>query len=1265
VAPVGDTWLRAIRTNLAMRNPYAPTAGLINLWDTDYFHSSKWGAYLSACVLFYQITGADPRQFGAAEQAAAGLGIPGGDAIILQQLAYDQVQAAPNLAPANNPQPAVTSFTLVNATTDQDIQALTNGATLNLATLPSRSLNVRANTNPGTVGSVVFSLSGAINQSQTESIAPYALYSDSGGDYNPWTPVVGSYSLLARPYSGGSGTGTAGTALSVQFSVIDQSTATQYTLSTATTGSGAVSKSPDQPTYNSGSIVVLTATPAAGYAFSGWSGSATGSTNPLNVAMSASKTISATFVAIPQYSLTVTTAGNGTVSKSPDQPTYNSGSSVVLTATPAAGYRFSAWSGSATGSTNPLTVTMSASKTITATFVPTNQYTLAITTVGNGTVTKSPDQLSYTNNTSVSMTAVPAAGYRFSAWSGSSTGSTNPRSITMNGNKAVTATFVQLTQYTLTVNTPVNGTVTKSPNQPTYDTGSIVVLTATPAAGYAFSGWSGSATGSTNPLNVAMSANKTISATFTAVPQYSLTVTTAGNGTVSKTPDQPTYNSGSSVVLTAAPAAGSTFSGWGGSAAGSANPLTVTMSTSKTITATFAAVQVQYLLTVNSTGNGTVTKTPDQPAYDNGSVVTLTAIPAAGYRFSGWNGAATGTTNPLNVTMSADQTIAATFVAVPQYILTVSPPVNGTVSKSPDQPVYDSGSSVVLTATPAAGYTFSGWSGSATGASNPLTVTMSADQTIEANFVAAPPQYTLTTTSSGNGTVSKSPDQPSYTSGSVVGLTATPAAGYTFSGWSGSATGSGNPLSVTMDGSKTIAATFAALPPVQYQLAVTTTGSGTVSKSPDQPAYDSGSSVVLTATPAAGYTFSGWSGSAAGSANPLSVNMSADKTITATFTAIPQYLLTVTTSGSGTVSKSPDQPGYDSGSSVVLTATPAAGYTFSGWSGSATGSANPLTVTMSTSKTITATFAAVPPQYTLAVNTTGNGTVAKNPNQATYTSGSVVTLTASPAAGNSFSGWSGSATGSSNPLSVTMSANKTITATFAALPAGQSVSSFTLMNADTDQDIQPLTSGATLNLATLPSRNLSVRANTNPAPVGSVVFRLDGPVAWDQTETTPPYALFSDGGGDYYSTTLRTGFYALRATPYTGGGGSGTAGTVLSINFTIIDQAARTVAAVMATTHATEVLPVPARTLPGQAYPNPSPTGRFTIQLPMEVRGEVAYTLESAIGVKLAAGTLQVGQPTSVLALDFSRQMTVEGLYYLRLAGYGLEKPLRLMRSKD
>src|SRR5258705_6579692 len=145
--------------------------------------------------------------------------------------------------------------------------------------------------------------------------------------------------------------------------------------------------------------------------------------------MDADKNITATF-AINQYTLMVTSIGNGNVTKNPDQPLYDHGTDVELTANPNPGYHFVAWSGDASGNTNPLTVTMNSNKDITATFAI-NQYTLAVTIVGSGTVTKSPNQALYDHGTPVQLTANPSVGWHFVGWSGDASGNTNPLTVTM------------------------------------------------------------------------------------------------------------------------------------------------------------------------------------------------------------------------------------------------------------------------------------------------------------------------------------------------------------------------------------------------------------------------------------------------------------------------------------------------------------------------------------------------------------------------------------------------------------------------------------------------------------------------------------------------------------------------------------------------------------------------------------------------------------------------------------------------------------------
>ncbi len=483
------------------------------------------------------------------------------------------------------------------------------------------------------------------------------------------------------------------------------------------------------------------------------------------------------------------------------------------------------------------------------------------------------------------MTATPATGYHFTSWSGDLTGSTNPATVTMNANKNITANFA-INTYTLTVNA-TNGTVTKNPNQATYDSNSTVQLTATPATGYHFTSWSGDLTGSTNPATVTMNANKTITANF-AINTYTLVVN-AANGTVAKNPNLATYDSNSTVQLTAVPSTGYHFTSWSGDLTGSTNPATVTMNANKNITANFAINT--YTLTVNAT-NGTVTKNPNQATYDSAVVVQLTATPATGYQFIGWSGDLSGSANPVTVIMNANKTITANF-AMKAFTLTVNA-ANGTVAKNPNQATYDSNSTVQLTATSATGYHFTSWSGDLTGSTNPATVTMDANKNITANFAIN--TYTLTINAT-NGTVTKNPDQATYDSAAVVQLTATPATGYQFLGWSGDLSGSANPVTVIMNANKTITANFAMK---AFTLTVNA-ANGTVAKNPNLAAYDSNSTVQLTAIPTTGYHFTSWSGDLTGSTNPATVTMDANKNITANF-AINTYTLTVNATN-GTVDK--------------------------------------------------------------------------------------------------------------------------------------------------------------------------------------------------------------------------------------------------------------------------------------------------------------------------------------------------------------------------
>jgi hypothetical protein len=145
-------------------------------------------------------------------------------------------------------------------------------------------------------------------------------------------------------------------------------------------------------------------------------------------------------VILREYSLGVTLDGQGSVVKNPNQATYTYGTVVQLTATADTGWTFSSWGGDLSGSANPASITMNGNRSVTAYFTQ-NQCTLTVTLDGSGSVTKNPDLASYAYGTVVTLNAVPATGWVFSSWSGGLSGSQNPKTITMNGNKSVTAHF--------------------------------------------------------------------------------------------------------------------------------------------------------------------------------------------------------------------------------------------------------------------------------------------------------------------------------------------------------------------------------------------------------------------------------------------------------------------------------------------------------------------------------------------------------------------------------------------------------------------------------------------------------------------------------------------------------------------------------------------------------------------------------------------------------------------------------------------------------
>src|SRR3989339_417281 len=278
--------------------------------------------------------------------------------------------------------------------------------------------------------------------------------------------------------------------------------------------------------------------------------------------------------------------------------------------------------------------------------------------------------------------------------------------------------------------------------------------------------------------------------------------------------------------------------------------------------------------------------------------------------------------------LAANYVWSFTTAALPTYTVTLSsnPLLGGIVAQS-GTGTYSSGSSVTVTATPNAGFTFTSWKENGTvipAATASYTFTLSGNRILEANFTAvAPTQYTVTLSSnpllggivvqSGTGT---------YNSGSSVTVAATPNAGFTFTNWTENGTvipAATASYTFTLSGNRILEANFTAVAPTQYTVtlsanpllggAVTQSGTGT---------YNTGSNVTVRATPNAGFTFTNWTenGIAVSTNANYQFTIIQNRTLVANFTAAAsQYTVAIssnplvggTTSGGGSFNSGADR----------------------------------------------------------------------------------------------------------------------------------------------------------------------------------------------------------------------------------------------------------------------------------------------------------------------------------------------------------------------
>lgn len=568
--------------------------------------------------------------------------------------------------------------------------------------------------------------------------------------------------------------------------------------------------------------------------------------------------------------------------------------------------------------------------------------------------------------------------------------------------------------------------------------GTAVALTASAVAGSTFESWAVDCQGGDPRTTVVMDTSKTCVARFrlNTVESFLLSVVNGGGQVLSSGggilgPDHidcgatcaTIFPVGTDVLLAAENANGFGFLGWSGDCSGDAAQTTVTMDRRRTCGAEFRP----FTLTVASGPNGTVTSDP--PGLDCGSAcrytpragaVTLTALPDFGYELEAWGGDCAGSGRQATVIMDADKSCTASFRRIPGvFFLNMVVEGQGTATSDPVgiacppdcTNLYPAGAAVTLTATPQTGRTVLHWLDDCPAPGVPTNqVVMDSDKTCRVVFTDLPgfpvARFTL-------------PPGPPRVGQVVL--------------FDGSASCLLDPVTSACDpaGIRSFAWDFDAD-------GVFEASGGRAAASIAQYAFQAAGDQAVRLRVEGG---------------PTDAADDAVETIPVRDPAGPLHGLAVAKAGDGLGSTVTDPPGLigcdrscagagpvllEDGTTLTLAARAEPGSTFAGWSGpSCTSGASSIQVTMTGARNCTATF--LRSRFELSVTHNGNGRVTSSPVgidcgadcSEPYVPGTPVTLTATPDPGFVFSGWTGCDSATAGQCSVTMNADRPVSASFA------------------------------------------------------------------------------------------------------------------------------------------------------------------------------------------------------------------------------------------
>ena len=688
----------------------------------------------------------------------------------------------------------------------------------------------------------------------------------------------------------------------------------------------------------------------------------------------------------PLFTLTVEadTTGWGTVTGGGMYPL---GDTVTIEAIPNVGCEFLFWNDSITD--NPRDVVITQDSTFIAHF---GLVDYTITTSADpedfGTVTEGGI---YHYGDTITLEAIPNAGYVFEMWNDSVTD--NPRDIVVTQDSTFVAHFIPLGYTIETSIDPENaGTVTEGGM---YYYGDTLTLEAIPNVGFVFEMWNDSVTD--NPRDIVVTQDSSFIALFSLI-DYSIEALSdpENGGTMT---GGGLYHYGDTISLEAIPNAGFVFEMWNDSVTD--NPRDIIVTQDSTFIAHFGLIDYTVVTSIEPEDAGTVT---EGGIFHYGDTLTLEVIPNAGYAFVMWNDSITD--NPREIVVTQDCSFTALLSLIDYTIETSADPENGGIVT--EGGLYHYGDTITLEALPNTGYFFEMWSDSIT--DNPRDIVVTQDSTFVAHFGLI--DYNITALVDPEGTANVT-GVGTYHYGDTITLEVVPNAGFVFETWNDNVTDNPRDIVVIQD------STFTAhLTPIQciIETQVVPEGTGIVNGG---GTFTYGDTITLEAIPNVGFEFLTWSDG--NQSNPRTIVVTESQTYTATF-GLKQCVV-------NTVSM-PEEGGivigggtYSYGDTILLVAQNNVGYIFKAWRDEVLD--NPRQIIVEDDVTYTAIFSLLHYQITTSCEPAGGGTVEGG---GTYAYGETAVLRARPYPNYSFVCWSDGIV--SNPRYVTVSQDASYKAFF-------------------------------------------------------------------------------------------------------------------------------------------------------------------------------------------------------------------------------------------